>query len=294
VSTPIGSRRGVAVVSLALVAIAWGAIPLFVRSEVPATHLVAMRVTLGAVVLVLFSAGTSRLTLPRRRAGSVALVGVVLAVHWLLFFLALNLTTVAVTLAIVYIGPVLAAALSGPLLHERLSRYAVVGLVIAVAGMLLVTRPGSGATLAGVGAAAVSGVLLAVIMLLGKPLATALGGLAVATWELVIASVVLSPYTVQAVRESARYWPQFLILGALFTGVAGVVYWAAMRQLPVAVVSVIMYFEPASAVVWAAAFLNERPAPLTWIGVGMVVVAGTIATRGVTHDDGVLGYAEAL
>jgi len=294
VSTPIGSRRGVAVISLAFLAIAWGAIPLFVRSDVPSTHLVAMRVTLGAVVLVAFSVATSRLTFPRRRAGALILVGVVLAAHWLSFFLALNLTTIAVTLAIVYVGPVLAAALSGPLLHERLSRFVVIGLVIAVVGMLLVTRPGSGATLAGFVAAAVSGGLLAVIMLLGKPLATDLGGLVVATWELVVASLVLSPFTVQAVRESAQHWPQFVVLGALFTGVAGVVYWTAMRQLPVAVVSVIMYLEPASAVVWAALLLDEHPDALSWIGVGLVVAAGMLATRGAERDEEVVGFAEAL
>jgi drug/metabolite transporter (DMT)-like permease len=294
VASSIRSTRGVAIGSLALLAIAWGAIPLFVRTDVPATHLVAMRVTLGGVVLVVFSAATSRLTLPRRRFGALVLVGVVLAAHWLTFFLALNLTTVAVTLAVVYIGPVLAAALSGPLLNERLSRYAVVGLVVAMAGMLLVTRPGSGATLAGVGAAAISGVLLATIMLLGKPLATNLGGLVVATWELIVASIVLSPFTVQAIRESADAWPQFLILGALFTGVAGVVYWTAMRQLPVAVVSVIMYLEPASAVVWAALLLGEQPDAITWLGVGLVVVAGTVATRAVSADKQAVGYAEAL
>ena len=135
--------------------------------------------------------------------------------------------------------------------------------------------------------------LLAVLMLLGKPLAADLGGLVVATWELVVASVVLAPFTVQAVRFSADAWPQFLILGALFTGVAGAVYWSAMRQLPVAVVSVIMYLEPASAVVWAALFLSEQPDLLAWLGVGLVVAAGTIASRGATEEDVVVA-AEIL
>ena len=274
-----------AVGSLALLAIAWGAIPLFVRTETPPTHLVAMRVTLGAVVLVLFSVATKRLTFPRLGSGRLAVVGVVLAAHWLLFFLSLNLTTVAVSLAIVYVGPVLAAVFAGPVLYERVSWYAYAGLTVAVVGMVLVIRPGAGATLGGVAAAGVSGVLLAVLMLLGKPLAADLGGLVVATWELVVASIVLAPFTVQAVRFSSDAWPQFLILGALFTGVAGVVYWSSMRQLPVAVVSVIMYLEPASAVVWASIFLSEQPDPLAWLGVGLVVAAGTIASRGATEED---------
>ena len=271
--------------SLALLAIAWGAIPLFVRTETPPTHLVAMRVTLGAIVLILFSAATSRLAIPKVGRERLIIVGVVLAAHWLFFFLSLNLTTVAVSLAIVYVGPVLAAAFSGPVLHERVSWHAFAGLAVAVVGMLLVVRPGAGATLGGVAAAGVSGVLLAVLMLLGKPLAADLGGLVVATWELVVASIVLAPFTVQAVRFSADAWPQFLILGALFTGVAGAVYWSSMRQLPVAVVSVIMYLEPAAAVVWAAIFLSEQPDPLAWLGVGLVVAAGTIASRGATEED---------
>ena len=292
---PLSSRTNsvIAIGSLALLAVAWGAIPLFVRADIPASHLVAMRVTLGAVVLVLFSMATKRFTVPRRRWRGIAVLGIALAAHWLAFFVALNLTTVAVTLAILYVGPVLAAVLSGPLLHERVNRAAFVGLAVAVAGTLFVIRPGSGATVAGVVVAALSGVLLAVIMLLGKPLAADLGGLVVATWELVVASIVLLPFTVQAARESGEYWPQFLILGALFTGLAGVVYWTSMRRLPVAVVSVIMYLEPASAVVWAALFLGEQPDPLTWLGVVLVVAAGTIATRGV-HDEEAVGVAETL
>jgi drug/metabolite transporter (DMT)-like permease len=280
-----GTIRLTAVVSLALLAIAWGAIPLLVRTETPPTHLVAMRVTLGTVVLVLFSAATRRLAFPWFGRGRLGVVGVVLATHWLFFFLSLNLTTVAVSLAIVYVGPVLAALFAGPVLHERVSWHAYAGLAVAVVGMVFVIRPGAGATLGGVVAAGVSGVLLAALMLLGKPLAAELGGLVVATWELVVASIVLAPFTVQAVRLSSDAWPQFLILGALFTGVAGVVYWSSMRQLPVAVVSVIMYLEPASAVVWAALFLSEQPDLLAWIGVGLVVAAGTIASRGATEED---------
>lgn len=292
---PTEARRtpALAVISLAVLAVAWGAIPLFVRMDTPPTHLVAMRVTLGAVVLLLFSAARSKLSIPKIGWGRLVVLGVVLAAHWLSFFLALNLTTVAVSLAIVYIGPVLAAVFSGRVLQERVGWHAYAGLGLAVVGMLFVVRPGSGATAAGVTAAGVSGVLLAVIMLLGKPLASSLGGLVVATWELVIASIVLAPFTVQAVRSSTEAWPQYLILGALFTGVAGVVYWSAMRQLPVAVVSVIMYLEPASAVLWAAIFLSEQPDAAAWLGVGLVVAGGSVASRG-TADEEVVGAPEVL
>jgi drug/metabolite transporter (DMT)-like permease len=98
-----------------------------------------------------------------------------------------------------------------------------------------------------------------------------------------VASIVLAPFTVQAVRESSEFWREFLILGVVFTGIAGVIWWGSMRRLPVAVVSVIMYLEPASAVVWAAFFLDESPEPLTWLGVGLVVAGGVVAGVGATQ-----------
>ncbi|MEA3502417.1 MAG: hypothetical protein U9R47_06550, partial [Actinomycetota bacterium] len=72
------TNRVVAVGSLALLALAWGAIPLFVRAEVPPSHLVAMRVTLGAVVLVLFSMATKRFIIRRDRWRGVAALGTAL------------------------------------------------------------------------------------------------------------------------------------------------------------------------------------------------------------------------
>ena len=61
------------------------------------------------------------------------------------------------------------------------------------------------------------------------------------------------------------------------TGLAGFVYWEAMSRRPMAVVSVTLYLEPASAVVWAAFFLDEVPNLLAWIGVGMVIAGGALA-----------------
>jgi len=290
---PLKSRtyRAIAVASLALLAVAWGAIPLFVRVDVPPSHLVAMRVTLGAMVLVLFSMATTRFVVPRHRWRGVVALGSVLAAHWLTFFVAIKLTTVAVALAVVYLGPLLAAGLSGPVLGERVGNRAKLGLLLAIVGTGLVLRPGAGATLGGVLAALVSAGLLAALMIVGKPAARALGGLALATWELVVAALLLSPWTVQTIRESAEYWPQFLVLGALFTGAAGVVYWSAMRRLPVSVVSVIMYLEPASAVVWAAAFLDETPTPVTWLGAAFVVAGGVLAAAEAAEEEAVVAPA---
>ncbi len=99
-------QRGVAALALAVLAISFGAIPLIVRAGIPATHLVAMRVTLGGVFLVGVAFVTGRLALPETHRIRLVGLGFLLAAHWLTFFLAIQLTTVAVALGVVYTGPI--------------------------------------------------------------------------------------------------------------------------------------------------------------------------------------------
>ncbi|MCL1595500.1 MAG: DMT family transporter [Actinomycetia bacterium] len=289
-----------AVSGLALLAVLWGAIPLFVRNDVPAIGLVGARVTFGAVALIGVAAAVHKLELPKIRKGRLILSGVLLALHWVTFFQAIKLTTVAVALAVLYIGPIAAAILSGPFLGEIVPQRLWFALGIAAVGTVLVVQPwadrsleeGVGITTEGIVLAVVSAGLLTALMLVGKPVAQDLGGLTMAIGELTVASLLLAPATYQAVTQYSDFMVNFLILGALFTGFAGYVYWEAMRHLPVAVVSVIMYIEPASAVLWAAVFLDEVPNPATWLGVAFVIAGGAVAAT--TAKDKDLMHATAL
>lgn len=269
--------RLVATVLLALLAVSWGAIPLIVREDIPASHLVAMRLWLGGMALVTVMAGLGRLRLPGHSRGRLVASGLLLAVHWALFFATLKTTTVAVALSLLYLGPLGAAVLAGPLYAERVGPRTKTGLGLAFIGVLAVARPGSGATTAGVLLGLAAAGTLTALMLVAKPAAERLGGLVVAAFELVVASIVTTPWMIEAVRKSSGFWTEFLILGVLLTGLAGVIYWTAMRHLPVALVSVLMYLEPASAVVWAAAFLSEPAELFSWLGVGLVIGGGTLA-----------------
>ena len=284
-----------AIVALAVLAVLWGAIPLFVRNEVPAVALVGARVTFGALALIGVAAALRRLVFPQSRRWRLLLSGVLLALHWVTFFQAIKLTTVAVALAVLYIGPIAAAILSGPFLGEEVLPRLWGALAIAAAGTVLVVQPwveattngGVGITIEGIAVAFVSAALLAALMLVGKPVAKELGGLTMAIGELTVASVLLAPATYQAVTQYSEFMVNFLVLGAFFTGFAGFVYWEAMRHLPVAVVSVIMYLEPATAVMWAAVFLDEVPNVTTWLGIALVITGGAVAATSSTEKDAI-------
>lgn len=278
-------QRLVATLLLALVAVSWGAIPLIVRGDVPWQQLVAARVWLGALTLIVVLAVRGKLRLPQTDRWRIVVSGLLLAAHWATFFLAITETTVAITLAILYLGPVLASGLAVVVLGERPTRRVVAGLGVALVGVLIVVRPGGEASALGLVASLVSGLTFAGLMLVGKPAAGRIGPLVFAAGELIIAAVVLGPWAVQAAVESASYWPQLLILGVLLTGVADFVFWQAMQHLPVAAVSVLMYLEPASAIIWAALFLDESPDPIVWIGIVLVVAGGALSGSEVTREE---------
>ena len=279
---------------LAIVAVLWGAIPLFVRNDVPAIGLVGVRVTFGALALVVLAASLRRLHLRHGRWGRVTLAGVLLAAHWWTFFESLKHAPVAVALAILYVGPIATAILAGPFLGESVSSRVWIALGVAAAGMVLVIQPWSvdeAVTTRGVAMAFLSAGLLTALLLSGKPIAQQLGGLTMATGELIVASAILAPATYDAISSYPEQIGNFLVLGVLLTGIAGFVYWEAMRRLSMAAVSVVMYIEPASAVVWAALFLDERPNLLAWVGVSGVVAGGVIAAAATRQREAVLATA---
>ena len=286
----------IAIAALAILAVAWGAIPLFVRNDVPSIQLVGARVTFGAIALVGAGVAVGRMSTPRVRRWRLVLSGVLLALHWVTFFESIKLTTVAVALAILYLGPIAAAILAGPMFNERVDRRIWIALGVAVLGTLLVVQPWVSGDVDpfGIAMAALSAALLAGVMLAGKPVAKDLGGLTMATGELIVASVLLAPATYAALTENGEYIVNFLILGVLFTGLAGFVFWEAMRHVPVAAVSVVMYLEPASAVVWAAVFLEETPNVVAWIGVALVILGGLIAATATGKEQEAIGAQAAL
>ncbi|MCZ7531812.1 MAG: EamA family transporter [Acidimicrobiia bacterium] len=275
---------------LAGVAVAWGAIPLFVRNDVSSTGLVGVRVTFGAIALIIVAAAVRKLRFPAMHRVRLVVCGLLLAAHWIAFFESIKLTTVAIALSVLYIGPIVASILSGPLLGQVVPRRLWFALGVAGIGTIVVVQPwviGDEGTTSfkGIAVAGVAAALLATLMIVGHPAARDLRGLTMSIGELTVASVVLAPATYGALTNHPDEMINFIILGAVFTGLTGFLYWEVYRSIPVAALSTIMYIEPASAVVWAMLFLDETPSPLTWAGIALVIVGGAIATTSKQETD---------
>lgn len=281
----MANRRALSLVALVLLAVSLGAIPLIVREDIPWQSLVASRVWLGAITLLVLMAATGQLRVPSSHRVQIVFAGVLLAIHWATFFWAIKNTTVAVALAVVFLGPVSASVLAPRFLGDVVSPRIYWALGISFFGVILVVvRQGSddattGFALAGIVAALVSAAAISLLMLVSKAAVDTVGALPVTAGELVVAAIVLSPWLPGAVRETAANPAPLLILGIVLTGLSFLIIWSAIREHSVAVVSVLLHIEPASAVVLALIFLDEVPDVWQWIGIGLVLAGGLLAAR---------------
>jgi drug/metabolite transporter (DMT)-like permease len=222
--------------------------------------------------------------------------GVLLSLHFWSWNASLRYTSVAASVALVNLQPVLIAAASALWLSEPPSRRQWVGVSVAVLGALVVAAadvPGGVAGLAGAfsggGSRALLGDGLALIgamtaagyYLIGRRLRQYLGlwpYVALVYGAAFVSCLVLAvstgrPITPQPPRELAIF--AGLALGPMLLGHTGMNW--ALGHLPAFVVNLTTLGEPVGATLLAAVLpgINEVPSPLTLVG-GALVLAGVL------------------
>ena len=273
------SRTGY--VELIVCGLIWGSIGVLVKEiDVGAPVTVFFRLSIGAASVILIWAARGRLSELRivKDRGLVLAAGLTLAFHWVAFFEAYKRLPVATTILIVYVGPVLIAAGAPAMLGERLERGTLYALGLSVAGIALIAVPSSGAGDAfGFAAAAAAALSFALLVLTLKRVSPEVPAQAIVAWQLAIAAVVVSPFLLgTSGREILRAAPTLAMLGVLHTGVAGILYVGALQIVKAQHVSILVYLEPVTAVLWAWAVLGEEPTVATLAGGLLIIAAGLL------------------
>jgi drug/metabolite transporter (DMT)-like permease len=221
--------------------------------------------------------------------------GVVLAAHWVLFFAALQRAPVGLVTLLVYLSPVLVAALSPVVLGEAVSRRVLGAIGLSLIGLVLLLGPGTeGVEVTGVVYALLAAVLLAVLILNAKVLSPRYGGLRLSLAQVAVATVVLLPFSILGdgqwpVREDLGW---VLLLGVVYTGIGLVIYLGALGKIPAVHTSVLSYLEPLSAAVLGALVLDEQLGVGTVVG-GLLVIAGGLLVLGEPGDEDAVVSPEA-
>jgi len=279
-----------AALAIAVAAVSVGAILVKV-SEAPSSVAAFYRVlftTLPLLPVALWRYRGEFARIGRRDLAFAALAGVALALHFAAWFESLEWTSVAASVTLVQAQPVFVALGAWVLLRERVTRRMVVGIAIAVFGMITMSlgdllggvlvgpRPLYGNGLALFGAVTAAGYVLA-----GRSLRQRISLIPYAVVVYGVCTVTLLLIVVAEGHPLAGYPPREW---ALFAGLAlgpglfghTVLNWA-LAHVESSVASVSLLGEPVGATVLAFLLLAEVPTPVTLAG-GVVVLAGIALT----------------
>lgn len=255
----------------------FGTVGLFKRFiPVSSGELALYRAILGSLLLggvLLVTRQRIPLRTIRRQLPLLLLSGAAMGVNWILLFEAYENTSIALGTISYYFAPVIVMAACPLLFREKMTGRQIICFLLSVLGMVLITCLGAPeeaagerndllGILLGLGAA----VFYATVMLLNKFI-RGVEGLHRTLLQFLAAIVTLLPYVALTGGMSlsgmdAKGWLCLLVVGLVHTGLAYVMYFPSLKELPGQKAAILSYIDPLVAVLISAFVLQE--APLTW------------------------------
>ena len=244
-------------------------------------------IVLGRTAIAAVALGLLRVRSDERAPFDVRLIanGVVLAVHWLAFFAAVQVSTVAVGLLGYACFPLFTLAVERVFLARRLRRReGVTALLVAGGLVLLVPEPSlSNPVVQGLGWGLVSGFTFALLVVMNRRWTASRTATDITFWQNLLAALVLLPFMWAAPWEigsiGGREIMLLLVLGVACTALSHTLFVGALAALSAHTASVVAALEPVYGIVLALAFLGEVPGPRTLVGGALIVAAAVITTH---------------
>ena len=212
--------------------------------------------------------------------------------YQILTFSALARIPASINAVLVSINVVFIAILAALILKERVGAVRIAGIILAVAGVVLVTFNngfsfGNGAgeiNLLGCAFSLMAALSAALYSVIGKKVIKSNDPLIIAALAIFSGAVLLTILTASTVGFSDVFlagWPTFLImvfLGITMIGIAYPLWFVCLKKFPVSQISIFIYLTPIFAVILSLLILNERFSWLFWIG-GALILGGIIITN---------------
>ena len=268
--------------------VTFGTIGIFVRYiPLPSSIIALVRGVLATFFLLAVMACGKRWPDKAAITRNLALLlisGVLIGFNWILLFEAYNYTSVAVATLCYYLAPVFVIIASPFVLCEKLTARKTLCVIAALVGMVLVSGVIQNyvrgcntedlnltGVLLGIGA----GALYATIILINKKLKD-ISSYDTTVMQLAAASIVLVPYCLLTVNMGVlEITPVsvalLLIVGIVHTGIAYVLYFGSIKELPAQTVAIFSYIDPILAVLLSALLLKENMDMLSILGAVMIL-----------------------
>ena len=241
------------------------------------------RAAVASVVLALLLPRTGERREARGRfEWKLAASGSLLALHWVAFFQAIQLASVAVGLLGFASFPLFVLLLESALRQRRLRFVEWVTAALVTGGLLLVVPEfrWQNRVVQGLSWGIVSGFTFALLAVANRTLAAGHSASAIAFWQNACAAACLLPLVAfTAVVPDARAILLLVVLGIVCTALAHTLFIRSLRALSAHTASVVAALEPVYGIALALLLLGEIPALRTLAGAALIIGAAIYASR---------------
>ncbi len=242
--------------------------------------IVAGRTVFGALAFaVLFLTGVLKWPdVPAHRYLRLAWPGCVLAVHWVCFFQAIQVSSVAVALLAYSSFPVFTTLFEPIVFRESRRRVDLLtaGLVLLGVAILVPSFDLNNNTTAGICWGVLSGLTFAILLMMNRGLAIQFPPAVIAAGQSAFAALVLLLFLPAYYRPlTPTDWLLLVILGVVFTALAHFLFIDSLRSVRAQYTSIVSALEPVYGSLFAWALLGEIPTART-IGGGTLIIAAVL------------------
>ncbi len=246
-----------------------------------AIHLVWYRMSIGAVLMLVYIlAKKTTLRIPLKVLLSLSVAGVIIALHWITFFAAINVSNISITLAMFSTGAFFASFIEPLFFKRKIIGYEILFGLIVIVGIVLITQTELKYIL---------GIVLGISSALFSTLFAVLNGKFVqhyppsiiSFYEFISGILFMSVFL--AFREdgfnhaffqiSSSDWIYLLILASVCTAYAFIVSVHVMKYITPYTVVLTYNLEPIYGIILALVFFpeSETMRPMFYVGAGIII-----------------------
>jgi drug/metabolite transporter (DMT)-like permease len=231
------------------------------------------RFALAALVLLPFS-GLTRSDAPALRDPRVWLRALLIVAGICLILTALRTEPVANTFGAFFVGPIVAFALSALLLKERITLLRSVLLGLSFVGVLLVVKPGFGATV-GMGFALLAGVFHGCYVVATRWIAPLYRPRLLLISQLVLGGVILAPFGLAALPDALTWGALGLVvISAMGSAFGNLLLVTLSKTTPSNVIAPLIYTQLIPATMLGFVVFSDWPDWISFVGLAVIFATG--------------------
>lgn len=242
------------------------------------------RAAFAVLALVCFAglAKRSWYTLSLRDARNLLLSGLLLAGHWVSFFISVKIAGVAIATLGFASFPAFTVILEGLIFRERIRLNEIILVVLVSVGLILVTPSFDLASQATEGLlwSIASGLLFSLLSLNNRANSGRVPAVQAAMWQNAVVALCLLPFAAPQLSDVRPLdWLWICLLGVLCTGVAHSLFVASLAVIKARTAAVVFALEPVYGITLAWLLFHETPSLRMLLGGLLIIVAIVVSSR---------------